>query len=91
MAMLNIWIPQCVGEIINVITRVRHDGKASYNGGDSLTSVFQQLAEPAFKLARMYVAQVCKFHMIHTTLFRFFYHKFGYSVFHTIFGSLFDF
>lgn len=58
MAVLNIWIPQCVSHIVNVITKVRQDGKAS--DGDFMTSIFQQLALPAFKLARMYVIQVCK-------------------------------
>ncbi|XP_043271927.1 mitochondrial potassium channel ATP-binding subunit isoform X1 [Venturia canescens] len=56
-AMLNIWIPQCVGQVINVITKVRQDVKTGYEDSYSLTSVFQQLANPALKLARMYVAQ----------------------------------
>lgn len=59
-AMLNIWIPQCVGQVINVITKVRQEVKTGYEDSYSLTSVFQQLANPALKLARMYVAQVCK-------------------------------
>ncbi|XP_044005572.1 equilibrative nucleoside transporter 1-like isoform X2 [Aphidius gifuensis] len=50
-AVLNIWIRQCVSHIVNVITKVRQDGKAS--DGDFMTSIFQQLAIPAFKLARI--------------------------------------
>ncbi|XP_063984738.1 mitochondrial potassium channel ATP-binding subunit [Diachasmimorpha longicaudata] len=56
-AILNIWIPQCVGHVVNVITKVRHEGKSSYDDSDFMTSIFQQLAAPAFRLARMYVIQ----------------------------------
>ncbi|XP_011311832.1 ATP-binding cassette sub-family B member 8, mitochondrial isoform X2 [Fopius arisanus] len=56
-AILNIWIPQCVGHVVNVITKVRQEGKSSYDDTDFMTSIFQQLAAPAFKLARMYVIQ----------------------------------
>lgn len=59
MAVLNIWIPQCVSHIVNVITKVRQEAKTNYDD-DLMTSIFQQLALPAFKLARMYVIQVCK-------------------------------
>lgn len=60
-AILNIWIPQCVGHVVNVITKVRKEGKNGFDDSTIMTSIFQQLAAPAFSLARMYVIQVCKY------------------------------
>lgn len=54
-AVLNIWIPQHVGNVINILTKI-----CQTKGEDSLKTVLLQLTEPAFALARMYVAQVCK-------------------------------
>ncbi|KAK1134434.1 hypothetical protein K0M31_007224 [Melipona bicolor] len=51
-AVLNIWIPQHVGNVINVLTKI-----CQTRGEDSLKTVLLQLTEPAFALARMYVAQ----------------------------------
>ncbi|KAK0182245.1 hypothetical protein PV327_000403 [Microctonus hyperodae] len=56
-AILNIWIPQCVGHVVNVITKVRKEGKNGFDDSTIMTSIFQQLAAPAFSLARMYVIQ----------------------------------
>lgn len=55
-AVLNIWIPQYVGNVINILTKI-----CQTKGEDSLKTVLLQLTEPAFALARMYVAQVCKY------------------------------
>ncbi|XP_034952515.1 mitochondrial potassium channel ATP-binding subunit [Chelonus insularis] len=54
-AILNIWIPQSVGHVVNVITKVRQ-GTNNYDN-NFYTSIFQQLAAPAFRLARMYLIQ----------------------------------
>ncbi|XP_068975561.1 mitochondrial potassium channel ATP-binding subunit [Bombus flavifrons] len=51
-AVLNIWIPQHVGNVINILTKI-----CQTKGEDSLKTVLLQLTEPAFALARMYVAQ----------------------------------
>ncbi|KAG7205623.1 hypothetical protein KM043_007586 [Ampulex compressa] len=51
-ALLNIWIPQCVGSVINVLTDV-----CRTKGDESVGSILSQLTEPAFALARMYIAQ----------------------------------
>ncbi|XP_011150511.2 ATP-binding cassette sub-family B member 8, mitochondrial [Harpegnathos saltator] len=50
-ALLNIRIPQSVGSIINVLTKICQDKT------DSTKNVILQLAQPAFILARMYIAQ----------------------------------
>ncbi|KZC13611.1 PREDICTED: ATP-binding cassette sub-family B member 8, mitochondrial [Dufourea novaeangliae] len=51
-ALLNIWIPQCVGSVINVLTKVCEN-----KGDDRARNVLLQLTMPAFALARMYIAQ----------------------------------
>ncbi|XP_046833318.1 mitochondrial potassium channel ATP-binding subunit isoform X1 [Vespa crabro] len=51
-AMLNIWIPQSVGNIINVLTKIVQD-----KGNDSTRNTLEMLLRPTFLLARMYVAQ----------------------------------
>ncbi|XP_076656791.1 mitochondrial potassium channel ATP-binding subunit [Halictus rubicundus] len=51
-AILNIWIPQYVGNVINVLTKV-----AKSNGDDNKKNLLLQLTQPAFALARMYIAQ----------------------------------
>ena len=53
-AVLNIWIPQHVGNVINVLTKI-----CQTRSEDSMKTMLLQLTEPAFALARMYVAQVC--------------------------------
>ncbi|XP_018312315.1 ATP-binding cassette sub-family B member 8, mitochondrial isoform X2 [Mycetomoellerius zeteki] len=50
-ALLNIQIPQCVGSVINVLTEI------CQNKNDSAKQVILQLTQPAFILARMYIAQ----------------------------------
>ncbi|XP_076283158.1 mitochondrial potassium channel ATP-binding subunit isoform X1 [Lasioglossum baleicum] len=50
-AILNIWIPQYVGNVINVLTKV------SKSNGDDKKNLLLQLTRPAFALARMYIAQ----------------------------------
>ncbi|XP_020285602.1 ATP-binding cassette sub-family B member 8, mitochondrial isoform X1 [Pseudomyrmex gracilis] len=50
-ALLNIQIPQCVGSVINVLTEI------CKNKSDSAKQVILQLTQPAFTLARMYIAQ----------------------------------
>ncbi|XP_032662942.1 mitochondrial potassium channel ATP-binding subunit isoform X1 [Odontomachus brunneus] len=50
-AVLNIQIPQSVGSIINVLTKI------CQSKNDSTKNVILQLAQPAFILARMYIAQ----------------------------------
>lgn len=56
--MLNIWIPQSVGNIINVLTKIVQD-----KGNDSTRNTLEMLLKPSFMLARMYVAQVRKFYI----------------------------
>ncbi|XP_076620702.1 mitochondrial potassium channel ATP-binding subunit isoform X1 [Colletes latitarsis] len=51
-AVLNIWIPQCVGDVINVLTKVCQN-----KGEDTVKHVLLQLTKPAFALARMYTVQ----------------------------------
>ncbi|XP_076238372.1 mitochondrial potassium channel ATP-binding subunit [Calliopsis andreniformis] len=51
-AVLNIWIPQYVGNVINVLTKVCQN-----TADDTMRNVLSQLTEPAFALARMYIAQ----------------------------------
>ncbi|KAF3429366.1 hypothetical protein E2986_09593 [Frieseomelitta varia] len=51
-AVLNIWIPQHIGNVINVLTKI-----CQTRGENSLKTMLLQLTEPAFALARMYVAQ----------------------------------
>ncbi|KOC64653.1 ATP-binding cassette sub-family B member 8, mitochondrial, partial [Habropoda laboriosa] len=51
-AVLNIWIPQKVGNVINVLTKI-----LSSKEHNAVKNVLSQLTEPAFALARMYVAQ----------------------------------
>ncbi|KAI4498969.1 hypothetical protein M0802_005835 [Mischocyttarus mexicanus] len=61
-AMLNIWIPQSVGNIINVLTKIVQD-----KGGNSTRNTLEMLLKPAFILARMYIAQAFfTFIYIHT-------------------------
>nr|XP_003704861.1 PREDICTED: ATP-binding cassette sub-family B member 8, mitochondrial [Megachile rotundata] len=51
-ALLNIWIPQGIGNIINVLTQLyqsKEDG--------TVQSILTQLTEPAFAMARLYLAQ----------------------------------
>ncbi|KAL2711495.1 mitochondrial potassium channel ATP-binding subunit isoform X1, partial [Vespula squamosa] len=61
-AMLNIWIPQSVGNIINVLTKIVQD-----KGNDSTRNTLEMLLKPSFMLARMYVAQAFfTFVYIHT-------------------------
>ncbi|XP_014473011.1 PREDICTED: ATP-binding cassette sub-family B member 8, mitochondrial [Dinoponera quadriceps] len=50
-ALLNIQIPQSVGGIINVLTRI------CQSKNESIKNVILQLAQPAFVLSRMYIAQ----------------------------------
>ncbi|KAK2583227.1 hypothetical protein KPH14_009245 [Odynerus spinipes] len=50
-AMLNIWIPQSVGNVINVLTKVIQNRE-----GNSRHTL-ELLLKPAFSLARMYIAQ----------------------------------
>ncbi|GAB1868204.1 Mitochondrial potassium channel ATP-binding subunit [Camponotus japonicus] len=50
-ALLNIQIPQCVGSIINVLTEI------CQSKNDSTKEIFMHLTQPAFVLARMYIAQ----------------------------------
>lgn len=50
-ALLNIQIPQCVGGVINVLTEI------CQNRNESAKQVILQLTQPAFVLARMYLAQ----------------------------------
>ncbi|XP_011254233.1 ATP-binding cassette sub-family B member 8, mitochondrial [Camponotus floridanus] len=50
-ALLNIQIPQCVGSVINVLTEI------CQSKSDSTNEIFMQLTQPAFVLARMYIAQ----------------------------------
>ncbi|KAK0082776.1 hypothetical protein PV326_007038 [Microctonus aethiopoides] len=57
-AILNIWIPQCVGHVVNVITKVRKEGKNGFDDSTIMTSIFQQLAAPAFSLAREIVSRL---------------------------------
>lgn len=52
-AVLNIWIPQCVGDVINILTTVCQN-----RGDDTAKHMLLQLTKPAFVLARMYIAQV---------------------------------
>lgn len=52
-AMLNIWIPQGVGDVINVLTKVSQVADKS----DEAKSIFFQLAVPAYNLGKMYLAQ----------------------------------
>lgn len=52
-AILNIWIPQSIGNVINVLTKICQSKK------DIVKTVLLQLTTPAFALARMYIAQVC--------------------------------
>ncbi|OAD58088.1 ATP-binding cassette sub-family B member 8, mitochondrial [Eufriesea mexicana] len=47
-AILNIWIPQGVGNIINVLTKI-----CQTKGEDIMRNMLLQLAEPAFALARI--------------------------------------
>lgn len=51
-AVLNIWIPQNVGNVINVLTKI-----CQTKGEDNMKNILSQLVTPAFALARMYVAQ----------------------------------
>ncbi|XP_066584500.1 mitochondrial potassium channel ATP-binding subunit [Prorops nasuta] len=51
-ALLNIWIPQSVGDVINALTRVAKSGNSN-----TTDDVLQQLKEPAIKLIHMYVTQ----------------------------------
>lgn len=51
-AVLNIWIPQYVGSVINVLTKVSKN-----KGDETVQNVLLQLTQPAFALARMYIAQ----------------------------------
>ncbi|XP_053974504.1 mitochondrial potassium channel ATP-binding subunit [Hylaeus volcanicus] len=51
-AVLNIWIPQCVGDIINVLTKVCQN-----QGTNTVYRVLSQLTKPAVALGRMYIAQ----------------------------------
>ena len=51
-AVLNIWIPQCVGDIINILTTVCQN-----RGDETAKHVLLELTKPAFALARMYIAQ----------------------------------
>ncbi|XP_026672444.1 ATP-binding cassette sub-family B member 8, mitochondrial, partial [Ceratina calcarata] len=51
-ALLNIWIPQNVGNVINVLTRI-----CQTNEDDTMKNILSQLITPVFTLARMYVAQ----------------------------------
>nr|XP_050862697.1 mitochondrial potassium channel ATP-binding subunit isoform X1 [Vespula vulgaris] len=61
-AMLNIWIPQSVGNIINVLTKIVQDKR-----NDSTRNTLEMLLKPTFLLARMYVAQAFfTFIYIHT-------------------------
>nr|KAF7407035.1 hypothetical protein H0235_014691 [Vespula pensylvanica] len=61
-AMLNIWIPQSVGNIINVLTKIVQDKR-----NDSTRNTLEMLLRPTFLLARMYVAQAFfTFVYIHT-------------------------
>ncbi|XP_011160344.1 mitochondrial potassium channel ATP-binding subunit [Solenopsis invicta] len=50
-ALLNIQIPQCVGNVINVLTEI------CQNKNESVKQVISQLTQPAFNLGRMYIAQ----------------------------------
>ncbi|XP_072756089.1 mitochondrial potassium channel ATP-binding subunit [Anoplolepis gracilipes] len=50
-ALLNIQIPQCVGSVINVLTEI------CQSKSDSTKQIILQLTQPAFVLARMYIAQ----------------------------------
>lgn len=56
--MLNIWIPQSVGNIINVLTKIVQDKR-----NDSTRNTLEMLLKPTFLLARMYVAQVRGFYI----------------------------
>ncbi|XP_024940230.1 ATP-binding cassette sub-family B member 8, mitochondrial isoform X2 [Cephus cinctus] len=56
-AILNIWIPQCVGGVVNVIATFARKGSSNGFNDDSMINILKQLSEPAFKLACMYVAQ----------------------------------
>lgn len=62
-AILNIWIPQCMGGVINVVAKLAKssDGIESTGNNNPAFSMLEKLAEPAYRLARMYVAQVCKY------------------------------
>ncbi|KAI4481088.1 hypothetical protein M0804_009714 [Polistes exclamans] len=61
-AMLNIWIPQSVGNIINVLTKIVQDKE-----DNSTRNTLEMLLKPAFILARMYIAQAFfTFIYIHT-------------------------
>ncbi|XP_053996534.1 mitochondrial potassium channel ATP-binding subunit [Hylaeus anthracinus] len=51
-AVLNIWIPQCVGDIINVLTKVCQN-----QGTNTVYRVLSQLTKPAVALGHMYIAQ----------------------------------
>lgn len=50
-AILNIWIPQSIGNVINVLTKICQSKE------DIVKTVLLQLTTPAFALARMYIAQ----------------------------------
>lgn len=52
-AILNIWIPQSIGNVINVLTKICQSKE------DIVKTVLLQLTTPAFALARMYITQVC--------------------------------
>lgn len=52
-AILNIWIPQNIGNVINVLTKICQSKE------DIVKTVLLQLTTSAFALARMYIAQVC--------------------------------
>ena len=50
-AILNIWIPQGVGNVINVLTQLYQSKE------DDVRNMLSQLTEPAFAMARLYIAQ----------------------------------
>ncbi|XP_048507795.1 mitochondrial potassium channel ATP-binding subunit isoform X2 [Athalia rosae] len=57
-AVLNIWIPQCTGGVINVVAKFAGNKNGSLeNGSNSAFTIAENLASPAYRLARMYVAQ----------------------------------
>lgn len=92
--MLNIQIPQSVGSIINVLTKI------CQNKNDSTKNVILQLAQPAFILARMYIAQVYIYKLLsdislhivcvrsNIYFFRLFLHFYIFIHFHTLVKEL---
>ncbi|XP_046429320.1 mitochondrial potassium channel ATP-binding subunit isoform X1 [Neodiprion fabricii] len=58
-AVLNIWIPQCMSEVINVVAKLSDKTGFSENteGRSAAFVMFEKLTQPTFRLARMYVSQ----------------------------------